>query len=73
MDGGDRSPIQLCDVSQLFHVREMPLCDGDRRFFNLTGPDRPDTGADSSEWEGPDPVKEASQCNFSDVLTSFLT
>ena len=50
----------------------MPLCDGDRRFFNLTGPDRPDAGTDSREREDPDPVKEASQRNFSDVLTPFL-
>lgn len=73
MDGRNRSSVQLCDVAQLLHFREVPFCDGDRRFFNLTGPDRPDTGADSGEWEDPDPVKEASQCNFSDVLTSFLT
>lgn len=72
MDGRDRSSVQLCDVSQLLHVREMPPYDGDRRFLDLTGPNRPDAGADSRKRKDADPVKEASQGYFMDVLTSFL-
>jgi hypothetical protein len=50
----------------------VPPCDGDRRFFNLTGPDRPNPGTEGGEWKDADPVKEASQGYFVDVLTSFL-
>ena len=40
MDGRDLPPVQLRDVPQVQHVREVPLCDGDRGLLDLAGPHR---------------------------------
>lgn len=59
MYGRDFPAVQLRDVSQLRHVREMPLGNGHGRFFNFAGPYRAYAAAGGRKRKYADAVKQA--------------
>ena len=61
MDGGDGPAVQFRNVSQVFHVGEVALGDGDGGLFDLAGPSGDDPVAAGGQWEYADAVKEAPQ------------
>ena len=61
MDGRDGPAVQLGDVPQVGHVREVPPCDGDGGGLDLAGPQGDDPAAERRQREHADPVKQAPQ------------
>ena len=61
MDGGDGPAVQLGNIPQVLHPREMPSGNGDRRLLDLTGPPGDDPVAAGRQGEHADAVKEAAQ------------
>ena len=57
MNGGDGPAVQLCNVAQVFHIREVPPGDGDGRFLYFTGPKRRYTVPDSGQRKYTDAIK----------------
>ena len=53
--------MELGNVAQVLHVREVAFRDGDRGLFNLAGPQGDDPLSPGGQGEHADPVKEAPQ------------
>ena len=60
MDRRHFTTMQLCDVTQMPHGRKMPLCNGDRRLFDLAGPQRYDAVSLRRKRKDADPIEQTS-------------
>ena len=59
MDGRDTPAVQLGDVPQVGHAREVPPGDGHRGLFDLAGPQRDDALPLGGKGEHTNAVKQA--------------
>lgn len=59
--GRDLAAVELGDVPQVLHIREVTFRDGDGGLFNLAGPQGDDPLLPGGQGEHADPVKEARQ------------
>ena len=61
MDGRNFPAVQLCYISQMFHLWEVALCDGDSVRYDLTRPDRSDAMSACRQREHADSIKQTPQ------------